>query len=93
MDMFHSALTALLAFWGVITVALLCMLIYRSTLSAHEEDQIFLDAAGQSAANEQRVLVGRIERLSRPIILLLLSSGTLLVVIAGLWLWQGFRNF
>lgn len=93
MDTFHTAMTALLAFWGVITAALVCMLIYRSTLASHEDDHIILDSAGNMAAQEQRALLSRIDKLSRPITLLLVSSGTLLVVIAGLWLWQGFRNF
>jgi hypothetical protein len=83
----------LLISWGVITAALLCVLIYRSSLTTHEEDQLFLDDAGQAMASEQRALVARIERLGRPITALMVVSGALLVVIAGIWLWQGFRNF
>jgi len=93
MEMLGSALRDLLMVWAAITVALIVALIYRSTLETHEEDQIFLDAAGDSTATEQRALVARIERLSKPITGLAVVSGALLVVIAGLWLWQGFRNF
>lgn len=93
MEMFQSALPALLVFWGVVTAALICVMIYRSTLETHEEDQLFLDAAGESTASEQRALVARIERLSKPITALAVASGALLVVIAGLWLYQGFKNF
>jgi hypothetical protein len=77
----------------VITAALICMLIYRGTLETHEEDQIFLDKAGDSMAQEQRLIVARIERLSLPIKLLITASVLLLLIIAGLWLWQGFKNF
>jgi hypothetical protein len=83
----------LLVAWGVITAVLVCVLIYRSTLENREEDQIFLDAAGQSMANEQRAIVARIEVLGRPIMALVALSGGLLLVIAGIWLWQGFQSF
>lgn len=86
-------LQLLLVAWGVITAALVCVLIYRSTLENREEDQIFLDAAGQSMATEQRAIVSRIEGLGKPIIALVVISGGLLLVIAGMWLWQGFQSF
>jgi hypothetical protein len=86
-------LQMLLVGWGVVTAVLICVLIYRSTLATREEDQLFLDAAEESMASEQRAIVARIEKLSRPITALMVVSGALLVVIAGMWLWQGFRNF
>jgi hypothetical protein len=93
MDSFHDLLYALLVAWGIVTAVLICLLIYRSTLETREDDQIFLDAAGESMASEQRALVARIDKLSRPIMLLIIISGALLLVIAGLWLWEGFKNF
>jgi hypothetical protein len=93
MDTFHDVLYAVLIAWGVVTAALVCLLIYRGTLEAHEDDQIFLDAAGDSMASEQRMLVARIDKLSRPITLLIVVSSTLLLVVAGIWLWQGYKNF
>ncbi|HUJ32763.1 MAG TPA: hypothetical protein VLY23_15885 [Candidatus Acidoferrum sp.] len=92
-QLFQNALYALLIAWGVVTAVLVCVLIYRSTLSTREEDQIFLDAAGDSMASEQRALVARIEKLSRPITALVVVSAALLVATGGLWLWQVFRNF
>jgi hypothetical protein len=89
----HTTLMTLLGTWGVITAMLIFLLIYRSALSTHEEDQIFLDSAGDSMANEQRALVAKIEKLSKPITALLVVSVTLLVASGGLWLWQGYRNF
>jgi hypothetical protein len=93
MDTFHDILYATLIAWGVVTAALVCLLIYRGTLEAHEDDQIFLDAAGDSMASEQRSLVARIDKLSRPITLLIIASSVLLLVVAGIWLWQGYKNF
>jgi hypothetical protein len=93
MEALGTALFTLLVIWAVITVALICMLIYRATLESHEEDQIFLDKAGDSMAQEQRLIVARIERLALPLKLLITASVVLILIIAGLWLWQGYENF
>lgn len=86
-------LQMMLLTWGVITALLICVMIYRSTLETREEDQIFLDAAGERMASEQRAIVDRIEKLGRPIAALMVVSGALLVTIAGIWLYQGFKSF
>jgi len=83
----------LLIVWGVVTAVLIIAMIYRSTLETREEDQIFLDAAGDSMAQEQRAIVAKIENLGRPIAALAVLSGLILVAIVGLWLYQGFKNF
>jgi hypothetical protein len=93
MDAIHDMLYALLVAWGVVTAVLICVLIYRSTLETREGDQIFLDAAGESMATEQRALVARIDKLGRPIMILIILSGALLVAVAGIWIWQGYKNF
>ena len=88
-----GTLQILFIVWGVVTAVLVCALIYRGTLATREGDQIFLDSAGDSMAREQRAIVARIEKLSRPIMALMITSGAILVVMAGMWLWQGFRSF
>jgi hypothetical protein len=93
MEGISSTMFGLMVTWGVVTAALICLWIYRGTLEAHEDDQIFLDAAGDSMAREQRLIVERIDKLSRPITLLIVASSVLLVVIAGMWLYEGFQKF
>lgn len=93
MEQMDSTMFVLIVTWSIVTVALILMWIYRSTLENREEDQIFLDAAQESMAREQRAIVARIEKLSRPITSLIVISSTLLLVIAGIWLWQGYKNF
>jgi hypothetical protein len=93
MDTMHLVLYTLLVAWGAVTVILICTLIYRSMLETHEDDQIFLDAAGESMANEQRMLVAKIEKLNRPITSLIVASSTLLVITGGLWVWQMLKTF
>jgi Tfp pilus assembly protein PilN len=93
MEQMGSTMFVLIVAWSIVTVALILMWIYRSTLENREEDQIFLDAAQESMAREQRLIVARIEKLSKPITSLIVASSALLLVIAGIWLWQGFKNF
>jgi hypothetical protein len=88
-----GTLQMLLIAWGVVTAVLVCALIYRSTLETREEDQLFLDAAGDMMANEQHAIVARIEKLSRPIVVLWVLSGGLLAALAGMWLYQGYKGF
>ncbi|HKS82210.1 MAG TPA: hypothetical protein VJR23_11965 [Candidatus Acidoferrales bacterium] len=93
METMGSTLYFLVIAWSVVTVLLICMWIYRSTLENREEDQLFLDAAGESMARQQRAIVSRIEKLALPIKSLIFISGALLAVIAGMFLWQGYKNF
>ena len=93
MESIHGVVYDLLVAWGVVTAILVVVLVYRSTLETREEDQIFLDAAGESMASEQRAIVARIQKLSTPITALVVLSGLLLVATAGIWLWQVFKNF
>ncbi len=94
MDTPHGGLLAyLLIAWATITVGLILLLIYRSILSGKEEDQLFLDAAEAHMAREQQAVVGRLIRLSKPITLLGVLSGVMLLFIAGIWIWQGLKSF
>jgi hypothetical protein len=93
METLGNMLYTLLVAWGAVTVVLICVLIYRGTLSTREEDQIFLCSGQEFMAADQRAIVARIERLTLPIRILMAASGTLLAAIAGMELWQVFKRF
>ena len=93
MGSMQNLIYVLLAVWGVVTVVLICMWMYKSALENREEDQIFLSAGEQHIATEQQMLVQRIEKLHRPLVALTVASGVLLAVTAGLWVYQGFQTF
>jgi hypothetical protein len=83
----------LLIAWGVVTAIFLVLIAWRSLLSSHEDDQIFLDSAGEHMAREQRELISKINGLSRPILTSGITSGVLLLVIAGIFVYHGLKNF
>ena len=85
-----SVLTIL---WGVLTTALVVLLIYRSALGTHDEEQIFLDPAEKAMATRQQAIAHKIQLLGRPIAAMFVLSGVLLLTAAGVWLWQGLQNF
>ncbi len=86
-------LQLLMISWGVITVALVALIVYRGTLSSREDDQIFIDAAEQHHYQEQLVIIARMSRLTKPIITLSVVSGVLLLASAGVWIYSGFMSF
>lgn len=83
----------LLIAWGVVTAVFLLLLLWRSILTTHEDDQLCLDAAGEHMAQEQRELIAKITKLSKPIATSGITAGVLLLVIVGMWLYQGLKNF
>lgn len=79
--------------WGLVTIVFMLLLIRRSVLASHEDDQIFLDSSEDHIAKEQQELIAKINTLSRPILTSGIVSGVLLLVLAGLWLYDGLKNF
>jgi Fe2+ transport system protein B len=82
-------MTALLVLWAAITVVLVVLLIYRSTLSMQESDQLFIDLAQSHMEKEQALILRRLERLQWPLRFLGAASGLLILLIFGIWLWRG----
>lgn len=83
----------LLIVWGIVTSVFIILLIWRGVLSSHEDDQIFLDAAEEHMAREQRELVAKINTLSRPLLITGVISGGLLLLAGSLWIYEGLRHF
>jgi len=79
----------LLIVWAVPTVVLIFLLIYKSTLTMHEDDQLFLDDAESQLAQEQAELMQRMNRIQPYIRALGVASGVLIVMICGLLIYDG----
>ena len=93
LDMKSLILMLLSGSWGVITVVLVGVLVYRGTLSSREDDQIFIDDAEQHYYEEQQAIIARMSRLKGPIIALSLVSGVLFLTTVGVWIYQGYSSF
>jgi hypothetical protein len=83
----------LLIAWGIVTAVFLALIAWRSVLTSHEDDQIFLDSSEDLMAKEQKELVSRINSLSKPILTSGITSGVLLLLIAGIFVYHGLKNF
>jgi hypothetical protein len=81
-------LTTLLIVWGVLTVLLVLLLIYRSTLSMHEDDQLFLDDSSKNMREEQEALQVRMKKVTPWVRVLGAASAVLILVIAGMAVWE-----
>ncbi len=87
-----SSLMMLAIAWGAVTAVLIVLLIYRSTLSIHEDNQLFLDDSESHMQLEQQQLLGRMNKLQPFVRLFGFASGLLIILIAGLWIWQGINQ-
>ncbi len=74
--------------WAGVTVVLIVLLIYRGTLSMHEDDQIFLDDAEAHLAKEQEELALKMNRLQPWVRACGAGSALLILVIAGMELYS-----
>ncbi|MBZ5522924.1 MAG: hypothetical protein LAP21_11865 [Acidobacteriia bacterium] len=76
-------MTALLSVWAGFTTVLVFLLIYRSTLNMHEDDQLFLDEANSHLAKEQQELTLKLNRIQPWVRICGAGSVLLILVIAG----------
>lgn len=85
-----STLAYLLMTWGAITGVLVVLVIYGNALSTREDDEIYLNKTEEAMmATEQRMLIGKMNRLARVITVLAVMSGIFLLASASVWVWIG----
>ena len=87
-----SPLVWMLTVWGVLTAILVVLLIYRSTLTMHEDDQLFLDESESHMEQEQIELMQKVNKLNPFVKWLGAASGLLILVIAGMAIYQGLNQ-
>lgn len=81
-------LTVVAVIFGVFATGLIVLLIYKSTLTMHRDDQLFLDDASSHLHDEQTELLAKLNRLTIPVRVFSIGSGIFLLVLAGMWLYQ-----
>jgi hypothetical protein len=78
--------------WGVLTAVLIILLIYRSTLTMQEDDQLFLDESASGMAQEQMELMAKVNKITPLVKGLGVVSGVMFLVIAGMFIYQGLNS-
>ena len=84
-------MTPLLILWAGLTLVLIVLLIYRSTLAMHEDDQLFLDSAEAHMAKEQEELILKMDKIQPWLRVCGAGSAVLTLIIAGMLLWSRFN--
>ena len=81
-------LTVVTVIFGVFAIGLIVLLIYKSTLTMHRDDQLFLDDASSHMHEEQTDLLAKVNRLTVPVRVFSIGSGVFLLVLVAMWLYQ-----
>ena len=87
-----TTMEMLLVVWGAFTLVLIVLLIYRGTLTMHEDDQLFLDSAEDHMQKEQQELIGKMEKLTPWVRICGAGSAVLIAIIAGLALYRNMTH-
>ena len=81
-------LTIVAVIFGVLAIGLIVLLIYKSTLTMHRDDQLFLDDASSHMHDEQTELFAKVNRLTIPMRVFSIGSAVSLLVLVAMWLYQ-----
>ena len=74
--------------FGLFAVGLIVLLIYKSTLTMHEDDQLFLDDANSHMQEEQTELLTRVNKLTVPMRVFSIGSGVFLLAFLAMLIYQ-----
>jgi hypothetical protein len=74
--------------FGIFAIGLIILLIYKSTLTMHEDDQLFLDEANSHLQEEQTELLTKVNRLTLPVRVFSIGSGVFLLVLVAMIIYQ-----
>jgi len=74
--------------FGVFAVGLIVLLIYKSTLTMHEDDQLFLDDANSHMQEEQTELLVKVNKLTLPMRVFSIGSGVFLLAFLAMLIYQ-----
>jgi hypothetical protein len=80
--------TVVAVIFGVFAIGLIVLLIYKSTLTMHEDEQLFLDDASSHMHAEQTELLAKVKRLILPVRVFGMGSGVFLLVLVAMLIYQ-----
>jgi hypothetical protein len=74
--------------FGLFAVGLIVLMIYKSTLTMHEDDQLFLDEANSHMQEEQTELLTKVNKLTLPMRVFSIGSGVFLLAFLAMLIYQ-----
>lgn len=74
--------------FAIFAIGLILLLIYRSTLTMHEDDQLFLDEANSHLQEEQTQLLVKVNKLTIPMRVFSIGSGVFLLALIAMLIYQ-----
>ena len=74
--------------FGLFAAGLIVLLIYKSTLTMHEDDQLFLDEANSHMQEEQTELLTKVNKLTLPMRVFSIGSGVFLLAFLAMLIYQ-----
>jgi hypothetical protein len=80
--------TVVAVIFGVFAIGLIVLLIYKSTLTMHRDDQLFLDDASSHMHEEQTDLLAKVTRLTIPVRVFSTGSGVFFLVLVAMLIYQ-----
>ena len=87
-----SPLYLMLVVWGIVTGILIILLIYKSTLTMHEDDSIMLNETESQLQKDHAEVLAKMGKIMPMIKVLGAISGLMILVIAGLFIYQGLNQ-
>jgi hypothetical protein len=82
----------LIVAWGILTGILIILLIYKSTLTMHENDSIDLHETESQMHKDQVEVLSKMNKITPIVKVLGALSGAMILIIAGLFIYQGLSS-
>jgi hypothetical protein len=83
-----TTLTMIGIAFGVFAVGLVVLLIYRSTLTMHEEEALYLDDSHSQMQEEQTELLVKVNRLTVPVRVFSIGAGVFMLAFVAMLIYQ-----
>ncbi len=79
--------------WLALTLILILLLIYRSTLVMHEDDQLFINDSESHMARDQAEVLAKLDRIKPFVRLFTVLCGGLALVLIGFAVYNAYSQF
>ncbi|MGD0548713.1 MAG: hypothetical protein ABR991_12950 [Terracidiphilus sp.] len=83
----------MLTIWGVLALVAAALIIYRSSLTRDEDDQIYLDEAFQHEKAAQEAIVAKVNKIEPALRASLWAVGAVTLIIVVCYLWELLAEF